>query len=890
MSALELVMGQPWMARLGWTLVHFLWQGTVIAVVYAAVRGMGGRLLSARACYALACAALAAMAAAPPITFLVAGDVAAGAAVRASWPLADGAAWERLLRWLVVAWAAGVALFSARLIGGWRLAARMRRVAVAPAPAEWREALDALMARMRVAAPVRLLASSLATAPAVVGWLRPVILVPVEALTGVPVGQMRALLAHELAHILRHDYLVNILQSVAEAALFYHPAVWWVSEQIRTEMEACCDDLAVQVTGDLLAYASALADLDSRRRAALRLVTAADGGSLMSRIRRLLGQAEPLSHTLPGPGAVGALTVLWLAGIGAVVAHGAHSPASMQLPTTTSARTEVAAPARLAAALLLDPFFALPLQQARVSDAEQQSGTISGVVTTTSGAPISRAMILCSTTGDTLNATSDEAGKFAFEKLPPGTYGLHVSHLFYLNTESGDRLLPVTVAAGQRVADITIKLTEPATVYGRTVDEDGDPVANAKVIVAEYSYDEGRRRLSAVASTSSGDNGEFKITRIPPGRYVVRAQDQPSWASSERAPIPAVRPGRKFYNPTSAYYGGSSTLTTAAWIDITAGQSFPLGEIKMTNQPLLHVRGKVTGDLGMVADARVVWLSADGGSTPWSYGADIRTDGSFDLVNVHQIDEIAVGVYSRNQRLLAWTRTPVGQGDVDGVVLTVVAAPMSGLLHTEGPETATGTRKTPMRILLICSDAPTFIAKTGTVNADGTFTIPLVAAGLYTAEVSGLPEGSYLKSARLNGKESLDEGIEWIGPSSGLLELTVSPKAAVLEGTLVDNEGKPVAGTVTLVPVPDRRCHGRLYPTATADAHGKFRFSSLTPGKYKVYGWEEIESTAHWNPDFLRPFVGRGESIEVGESGHATATPKRISVSVMRDALRKAGM
>src|ERR1700677_2488212 len=120
---------------------------------------------------------------------------------------------------------------------------------------------------------------------------------PGGALAGLPVDQVEALLAHELAHIWRNDYLVNLLQSVAEAVLFYHPAVWWVSEQIRAERELCCDDLAVAACGgDVLTYARALAGVESFRPAHTDTVLAANGGSLVSRIRRLIGQTPSVSQ------------------------------------------------------------------------------------------------------------------------------------------------------------------------------------------------------------------------------------------------------------------------------------------------------------------------------------------------------------------------------------------------------------------------------------------------------------------------------------------------------------------------------------------------------------------------------------------------------------------
>jgi len=268
MTSIELLLNQPWAARLGWTLVHFLWQGTLIAILFAAVRGLAGRWLGPGARYALACLALAALITAPLLTFLA--ITAPGSAYFAApvWRV-SGSDWERALPWLVPVWIAGVVAFSVRLMAGWRWTRRLRRVAVSPVDGEWQRALDQLTLRMRVSAPVHMLISSLATTPAVVGWLRPLILMPAEALATLPIEQVRALLAHELAHIRRHDYLVNILQSVGETILLYHPAVWWVSAQMRAERELCCDDLAVEAIGDRLLYATALADLDTGRRARL---------------------------------------------------------------------------------------------------------------------------------------------------------------------------------------------------------------------------------------------------------------------------------------------------------------------------------------------------------------------------------------------------------------------------------------------------------------------------------------------------------------------------------------------------------------------------------------------------------------------------------------------
>jgi uncharacterized protein (TIGR03435 family) len=322
MNAIHFLSAQPWVERLGSTLLHFLWQGMAIAAVYAAAR-RSARDARPQVRYLLASTALALMAAAPVLTWAwlsppawepAAGPLTAAVSSGRSTALGDVATtWlggvyrtvpAPFLSWVVAVWLAGASAFWLRLLGGWIVAGRLRSKLVRPAAGEWQQALDRLKTRVRVSRPVRLLVSSLVQAPAVVGWLRPVVLVPVGVLAGLPAGQVEALLLHELAHIRRDDYLVNALQSVLETLLFYHPAVWWVSGHMRTERELCCDDAAVSASGDVLTYARALAEMESARLVRVPAVMAASGGSLAHRIARLLGEPRPAPRTLAGPAMV----------------------------------------------------------------------------------------------------------------------------------------------------------------------------------------------------------------------------------------------------------------------------------------------------------------------------------------------------------------------------------------------------------------------------------------------------------------------------------------------------------------------------------------------------------------------------------------------------------
>lgn len=289
----------PAAKALGWTLIHSLWEGAAAAVFLVVVLAL---TRSARVRYAAACMAMLALAAAFAITFwrmtpeqsaLTAARLQIlGAGVPAADPGGHASSWQfaDLLPWLAPVWLIGVVLFQLRWIASWMAAAKLRRVGVCAVPGAWIERLEALHGRLQMTRAVMLLESCLTDVPVVIGYAKPVILVPLGLLAGLPVHQMEAILLHELAHIRRGDYLVNLMQTFIEGLLFYHPAAWWISRVIRAERENCCDDLVVATQGDARGYASALAALAETRiqQAAL----AATGGSLVKRVRRLLDRGE----------------------------------------------------------------------------------------------------------------------------------------------------------------------------------------------------------------------------------------------------------------------------------------------------------------------------------------------------------------------------------------------------------------------------------------------------------------------------------------------------------------------------------------------------------------------------------------------------------------------
>jgi bla regulator protein BlaR1 len=326
---------------LGAVLLHFLWQGAALGLLYAILRPL---CVSVGARYRLGMTLLLALALCPVLTLIYVWPAVGAAGTTASLTatltgsiaaVTDGAIanWgvREFLPWLVAAWMFGVVVIGMRSLWHWRRLARLVRHAM-PIP-QWETQLRQMCRRFGLLRPVRLLASANVATPMLIGWIKPVILLPLSMLSGFSPHQIELIIAHELGHVRRWDYLANLVQVVIETVLFYHPVVHWISRDVRNARENCCDDLVLSLAkGNPIAYARALADLEELRHDLHVVAPAlgAGGGILLARIRRIVGaeghDALPRNNAWP--------VLLAVAAVVCVALRPQHSLTDLTAPDT----------------------------------------------------------------------------------------------------------------------------------------------------------------------------------------------------------------------------------------------------------------------------------------------------------------------------------------------------------------------------------------------------------------------------------------------------------------------------------------------------------------------------------------------------------------------------
>ncbi len=458
-------------------------------------------------------------------------------------------------------------------------------------------------------------------------------------------------------------------------------------------------------------------------------------------------------------------------------------------------------------------------------------------------------------------AISDSDGHFIFDNLAPGRYRVIASRNGYVNR--GPRpggLSLITLTSGQ-ASDVVVRLTPSAVIAGRVTTEGDEPVPYASVEAMKYTYQNERRQLTELGTSTTDDRGQYRIWGLPPGKYYIRATHPRGGA---------VRPGGLVFVPI--FYPGVTDLSRTQPLELHPGDEATGIDLNFVSMHSVRVSGRVLNVNSQAEKGAQVSLVGGSGSSSFTVGqASSDAKGTFEIRGVPPGSYTLIAEQFGNGEgdKVIRGRTPIEVGDTnigDAEVATGPGSSVSGHVRIEGKNTADLSKLTvaldPLDDLASLGFAPD-VSNTA-VRPDGTFQFHDVPEGSYRINVIPLPNGYYLKPA--SEGDAVEAGVKVGGNHSAAVELTLSAGAGRVSGNVTRDE-QPFAGaTVVLIPDPQRRAEPRFYRQAISDTAGRFTIANVTPGDYKLFAWEEIERGAYLDPDFLQSYEDSGKAVSIEDS------------------------
>ena len=542
-------------------------------------------------------------------------------------------------------------------------------------------------------------------------------------------------------------------------------------------------------------------------------------------------------------------------------------------------------------------FLWLPLAlaaQTKPDDLCSLSGQVSNAST---GEPLRRALVVLRRTdmspGATTiqvpqSATTDAAGRFAMAGIAPGKYRLSAERNGFIAAQYGARgpgkagtLL--TLEAGQKSSDLTMRLTPHGVIAGCVLDEDGEPVSGVDVQVTRMQYMQGRKQMGRAGGGSTNDLGEYRVFGLTPGRYYVSATSRAN----------PVQPQAEDQYVTT-WFPRTADAAAAASIDLAPGMQLRNIDVPLAKMHTVTVQGRVTNEaaataggtgqgrsLSVMLSARNAMVAGGG----FTRGATVNSQGTFEFRGVTPGSYFVVGTWmTSGKTFTARTAIQVGGSNIEGISLTIRGGvPVRGRVRVEGESTESIAR---VHVMLQAAEVGGIVfgpLPNQPVKEDGSFQLEDVGPDRYTLMVSGLPEGFYVKSVRSGNLDVLAGGLEIAGGSPAPLEVVLSPHAGQVSGSVLDPKTQKAAPAVMVVLVPqekERRDREAFYRMAATDSAGQFTFKGVIPGEYRVYAWEEAEYGAWMDPDFVKPVESRGEAVSIAEGGRQAVQVNLIPVDV----------
>lgn len=508
------------------------------------------------------------------------------------------------------------------------------------------------------------------------------------------------------------------------------------------------------------------------------------------------------------------------------------------------------------------------------SNAPQQQGVIEGRVTDAgSGAPLAGAEILVSrdVRRDTpLLVTTDAFGHYRAEDLDPGRYRLIAQRNGYVAQKYGERArnrdgMLVSIARGQTLSDIDFRLFAAAVIAGRVLGDGNEPQVGATVAVLSLHYVRGQQRFAIDKMALTDDRGEYRLFGLRPDRYYIAAIAPTRYGTVR---LPKDAPPEERYG--ISFYPNVLDAAKASTVNVQPGAELDGADIFLMRYRTFHLRGRVTGVERGAQESFVRLEPLISGAAINVGGQEVGTDerGVFDFSGVLPGQYvISAGFSARGASFRCWQPVEVEDSDVNSLLLT----PSNGI-NVQGRIQYSERKDADLRTVNV-QFHPTFSGGMGTpaakVQADATF-IAYASADTYNIDISGLSEDSYVESVRILDQDAADRVLDLTRFAGNWMrmDVTLNPNGGRLDGAVENDKHEPVPGaTVLLVPDLSHRKQLYLFRSVTTDRSGHFIIRGIVPGDYKLLAWEDVETEAWEDPEFLRDFEDRSQPVTIHANG-----------------------
>jgi protocatechuate 3,4-dioxygenase beta subunit len=474
---------------------------------------------------------------------------------------------------------------------------------------------------------------------------------------------------------------------------------------------------------------------------------------------------------------------------------------------------------------------------------------------------------------ETYTTRTGADGCFSIDGMPPGLYDALPSKIGYGRSphkSAAEAVDPraVYVEAGKAAPPLRLRLIPDGVITGTVTDDSGDPVRRVVIEVQQYGYVNGKRQLRTVSSAGADDRGRYRLFYVPPGKYRLRAS--PSNATRPMRFGPIAAPAQTGSGLAAAYYPGSPDAAHASEIELAPGAELDGIDFHLSEQRLYSIRGRLLN----LEDGHGISVTAQGiGERSISPVATRFESKQYQILGLAPGKYVVVGqeipIGGPQARKFARESVEIINRDVDGVDLSLTpAAILKGVVKAEGDVALRN-----VAVNLVPLDRPDgFFEASAHVATDGALTID-APPGLYRIEAFG--PSLYLKS--VIGKDNVPDLKIDAARASGDLTLIVADDFGKVEGTVTDEDGKPVADAdVTLLPAHPRDEWDNRYFHVSTKTDGGFAFSSVIPGDYRAFAWLGAEPGAAQDPDFRKPYEDRAVTVTAAPNGQETLKLKAI--------------